>query len=158
MTLCGLWHGASWNYVAVGLYNGVLLALHRIWDRALTGRPRADARPRTRPYQALAWAVTMLQVLAGLVLVRLGKLGRLLAGAGVAVRLRHGHGAYQHAGRGAAAVRLVALGHWLGGWRGVRACWTCRPRCGRGSMWRPSSLIVVLGPDVGKAFIYFQFY
>ena len=25
MTLCGLWHGASWNYVLWGFYNGVLL-------------------------------------------------------------------------------------------------------------------------------------
>src|SRR5207249_11140660 len=29
MTLCGLWHGASWNYVLWGFYNGVLLALDR---------------------------------------------------------------------------------------------------------------------------------
>src|SRR5207244_1837347 len=42
MTLCGLWHGASWNYVLWGFYNGVLLALHRIYDRTLRGRPWAD--------------------------------------------------------------------------------------------------------------------
>src|SRR5262245_30944933 len=43
MTLCGLWHGASWNYVLWGFYNGVLLAAHRGYDRLLTGRSWADA-------------------------------------------------------------------------------------------------------------------
>jgi D-alanyl-lipoteichoic acid acyltransferase DltB (MBOAT superfamily) len=33
MTLGGLWHGAAWNFVAWGVYQGTLLALHR----ALTG-------------------------------------------------------------------------------------------------------------------------
>jgi D-alanyl-lipoteichoic acid acyltransferase DltB (MBOAT superfamily) len=34
MTLGGLWHGAAWNFVAWGIYQGGLLAVHR----ALTGR------------------------------------------------------------------------------------------------------------------------
>ncbi|MEM7668477.1 MAG: MBOAT family O-acyltransferase, partial [Pseudomonadota bacterium] len=34
MTLGGLWHGAAWNFVAWGVYQGTLLALHR----ALSGR------------------------------------------------------------------------------------------------------------------------
>src|SRR5262249_25006052 len=42
MTLCGLWHGASWNYLTWGFYNGLLLAGHRLYDRALTGRTWAD--------------------------------------------------------------------------------------------------------------------
>lgn len=31
MGLGGLWHGASWNFMAWGLYHGVLLCLHRGW-------------------------------------------------------------------------------------------------------------------------------
>jgi alginate O-acetyltransferase complex protein AlgI len=31
MLLCGLWHGASWNYVAWGGIHGASLAIHRIW-------------------------------------------------------------------------------------------------------------------------------
>ncbi|MEM7768689.1 MAG: MBOAT family O-acyltransferase, partial [Pseudomonadota bacterium] len=34
MTLGGLWHGAAWNFIAWGVYQGGLLAAHR----ALTGR------------------------------------------------------------------------------------------------------------------------
>lgn len=31
MGLCGLWHGASWNFVVWGLFHGTLLAIHRVW-------------------------------------------------------------------------------------------------------------------------------
>jgi len=31
MLLCGLWHGASWNFVVWGGLHGVSLALHRAW-------------------------------------------------------------------------------------------------------------------------------
>ena len=31
MTLSGLWHGASWNFVIWGMYNGVLLSFERMW-------------------------------------------------------------------------------------------------------------------------------
>jgi hypothetical protein len=32
--LCGLWHGASWNFVLWGLYHAVLLLVYRVIDRA----------------------------------------------------------------------------------------------------------------------------
>jgi alginate O-acetyltransferase complex protein AlgI len=31
MLLCGLWHGASWNYVVWGGIHGTSLAIHRVW-------------------------------------------------------------------------------------------------------------------------------
>ncbi len=33
MTLCGLWHGASWTFVIWGMYHGVLLLTHRFLVR-----------------------------------------------------------------------------------------------------------------------------
>jgi alginate O-acetyltransferase complex protein AlgI len=33
MLLCGLWHGASWNFVFWGGLHGVSLAIHRAWNR-----------------------------------------------------------------------------------------------------------------------------
>jgi alginate O-acetyltransferase complex protein AlgI len=33
MLLCGLWHGASWNFVFWGALHGVALAIHRAWSR-----------------------------------------------------------------------------------------------------------------------------
>ena len=35
MTVIGLWHGASWNFVLFGLYYGVLLILYLIWRTSL---------------------------------------------------------------------------------------------------------------------------
>lgn len=34
MFLCGLWHGASWNFVLWGGLHGASLAIHRIWKNA----------------------------------------------------------------------------------------------------------------------------
>jgi alginate O-acetyltransferase complex protein AlgI len=39
--LCGLWHGASWTFVAWGLYHGIFLVLERTaWGAALEKFPR----------------------------------------------------------------------------------------------------------------------
>src|SRR5439155_1303125 len=70
MTLCGLWHGASWNYVLWGFYNGVVLALHRVWDRLLTGREWADRIRANFGYRLLAWSAALVQIFVGLVMVR----------------------------------------------------------------------------------------
>src|SRR5207245_5631249 len=70
MTLCGLWHGASWNYVVWGAYNGVLLAFHRVYDRALRGRDWAD-RIRAQPlFRLVAVCSTFYLFACGLVPVR----------------------------------------------------------------------------------------
>ena len=38
--LCGLWHGASWIFLAWGLYHGFFLALERIFPRFAASMPR----------------------------------------------------------------------------------------------------------------------
>ncbi len=43
MVLGGLWHGASWNFVLWGFYQGTMLCMYRIW-RTLRGT-RASASP-----------------------------------------------------------------------------------------------------------------
>ena len=40
MLLGGLWHGASWNFVAWGGFHGIALALHKGW-RSLTGKKKS---------------------------------------------------------------------------------------------------------------------
>jgi len=37
MVLVGLWHGANWNFVAWGIYHGLLLIGYRLFDRAKVG-------------------------------------------------------------------------------------------------------------------------
>ncbi|MCW2237646.1 MBOAT family O-acyltransferase [Azospirillum canadense] len=72
MGLCGLWHGAAWTFVAWGLMHGVGLIACHVWQGL--------KRPLPFP---LAWALTMLFVVAGWVLFRapdFATAGRLLAG------------------------------------------------------------------------------
>jgi alginate O-acetyltransferase complex protein AlgI len=54
MLLGGLWHGASWNFVAWGLLHGIALIVHRAWRRAA---------PQSRVPRALAWPLTLLFVM-----------------------------------------------------------------------------------------------
>jgi alginate O-acetyltransferase complex protein AlgI len=70
MTLCGLWHGASWNYILWGFFNGILLSLHRMYDRALEGQAWAERMRGSVFYRATAVACTLLSVAMGLVMLR----------------------------------------------------------------------------------------
>ena len=62
MTLGGLWHGAAWNFVLWGVYQGGLLSLHR----ALAGRHRQTGEGKRRGRAAWVWRglaiVTFFQV------------------------------------------------------------------------------------------------
>ena len=40
MTLCGLWHGANWNFVFFGAVHGSLLVVHRRFRQATASKPR----------------------------------------------------------------------------------------------------------------------
>ena len=42
MGLGGLWHGASWNFAAWGLYHGTLLVAHRYWRKFVIARGIAE--------------------------------------------------------------------------------------------------------------------
>jgi alginate O-acetyltransferase complex protein AlgI len=53
--LCGLWHGASWTFVAWGAFHGVLLALERPLVVAREGR----GWPGGQVYVVAAWAASM---------------------------------------------------------------------------------------------------
>jgi D-alanyl-lipoteichoic acid acyltransferase DltB (MBOAT superfamily) len=59
MSLCGLWHGAGWTFVAWGLMHGVGLIACRAWQSTMPPLP-----------SAMAWLVTMLFVIVGWVLFR----------------------------------------------------------------------------------------
>lgn len=49
MTLGGLWHGAAWNFVLWGVYQGTLLSLHRAW----AGRRSGSGEGLRRSWRAL---------------------------------------------------------------------------------------------------------
>jgi alginate O-acetyltransferase complex protein AlgI len=157
LTLCGLWHGASWNYVLWGFYNGVLLVSHRVWDGSLTGRPWADTLRASSIYRALALVGTFLMVAAGLIFVR----SESWAGCWLVQSVWLG-GA--HLGQSWVPiwvpflVLLTVLEHVLG--------WVLsRVGAGRWVMPLPRVAfhvativaLVVFGPGASRPFIYFQF-
>ncbi|HPK04110.1 MAG TPA: MBOAT family O-acyltransferase [Candidatus Sumerlaeota bacterium] len=51
MLLGGLWHGAAWNFVAWGLYHGLLLILHRLAEHV--GFWRSENAALSRPLRLL---------------------------------------------------------------------------------------------------------
>ncbi len=63
MTLCGLWHGASWSFVVWGTLHGIALVLCSLWRRYC---PRLPA--------LLGWALTVSFVLLTGVIFRAGTL------------------------------------------------------------------------------------
>src|SRR5207245_505954 len=62
MTLGGLWHGASWNFVLWGLLHGLLLIGHRLFQEFCEPRPRVAALLRTWAGTGLRVGVTCLSV------------------------------------------------------------------------------------------------
>ncbi len=102
MTLCGLWHGASWNFVLWGFYNGVLLVLHRAiaWPRCMA----------TALFRPAAIAFTFLLFCSGMVLFR----AQTLADAGTMLwRLAAPTAGIMpaHIAAALALLALLALGH-----------------------------------------------
>ena len=69
MLLGGLWHGASWTFVAWGALHGVYLMLHH-GLRAALGEARLARLATQRTWRLLGWAVTMLAVVVAWVLFR----------------------------------------------------------------------------------------
>jgi alginate O-acetyltransferase complex protein AlgI len=75
MLLCGLWHGASWNFVLWGGMHGIALAIHRLW-----GAWDPLASLRTRPLLHSLWTVishflTLSVALVGWIFFRASSLG-----------------------------------------------------------------------------------
>jgi alginate O-acetyltransferase complex protein AlgI len=70
MLLCGLWHGASWNFVFWGGLNGAALALHRAW-KAWNPLASLDQQPVFRfTWTAMSHLLTLAIVLVGWIFFR----------------------------------------------------------------------------------------
>ena len=58
MTLGGLWHGASWNFVLWGALHGLFLSVHRLFRSFCDNRPLLDAALQSVPGTTLRMALT----------------------------------------------------------------------------------------------------
>ncbi len=154
--LCGLWHGAAWHWFAYGLYNGVLMCLHRAFDRAT---PDAGWR-KTTWWTWGAWTATSYQLVLGLVLIRMADWdGGLLI-----LQSLLGFGWSPTAA--SAALPLVAVAALLamglaghlehGSARASPSRWSLPSLRGLGYA-AAVVLLVTLGPGATKGFIYIAF-
>jgi alginate O-acetyltransferase complex protein AlgI len=158
MALAGLWHGANWNWILYGVYTGVVLSLHRVYDRALTGVAWADRIRQSAWFQPVAVAATLPQIFAGLILARMES----WAGCGhfqaSLLGLNPGAGEHWLPVWVPLMVGLVAAGHLFSGLGDLRCRLLTMPATVRAAAYVGAVVMVVtFGPGVGKTFIYFQF-
>ncbi len=157
-TLCGLWHGAGWNFVVWGLLNGILLVIHAAFRPWCEARPRLAGLLRTVPGTALRVALTFTCFCVIFVIFRspdfttsttmLMRMMTPAAGAGLPLEAR---GLYL-------TFAAVALGHALGSGKIGQRLWDRLPAPVRGlGFGAVLALALVLAPADSKAFIYFQF-
>ena len=78
----GLWHGASWTFVAWGFLQAVGLTIQTLWERRFAKLAKADrrwvARRKSSWYGRLAWAFTQGFFLLSLIPFRAGSFGQAL--------------------------------------------------------------------------------
>ena len=78
MVLGGLWHGASWNFVIWGAYQGALLCVNRLFGGLIVRSTGLSRWFETRVARLLCWAVTLYFVLLGWLIFYVKDLHQLL--------------------------------------------------------------------------------
>ncbi len=158
MALGGLWHGAAWTFLAWGALHGLLLIGHRVFAEWCTRRAGVGRALRSPPGTVLRVAVTFGTVGVGWVLFRATSFGAAAEMLGRLFVPHAGLGSRQHdlalfllIGVLLAGQLVVRWGHWRS--------WAPRlpgPVLGVGYAGL-LTLALVLAPDGGRSFIYFQF-
>jgi alginate O-acetyltransferase complex protein AlgI len=158
MTLGGLWHGANWTFVVWGILHGGLLIVHRQFQDFCKRLPSADRLARTVPGTALRIGLTLLSVMVCWVFFRAETFTH------AATFLRHlfvpttGLPAPLHHFGLWLTLAVVVVSHVVGylGWEQKALGKLPAPAIGF-SYAVILTLALLLSPDTGKAFIYFQF-
>lgn len=185
MTLGGLWHGVSWMFVVWGLVHGILLVVHRAFRSFCEMRPRLDRLVQSIPGRSVAVALTLFCVMMTWVLFYTGSLeaeSALVAASKNAAAGQRVQATTYNAVKAsrtifkrlftnrpgfACPIDSVSL------WCTVALMVVCHALAQRG-LWRKIAtrlpapamglgyalvlcMALVLAPDAGKAFIYFQF-
>ena len=160
MTLGGLWHGASWNFVLWGVLHGVFLSVHRLFRSYCATRPRLDAWLQTSPGTALRMALTFFCVYQGFVLFRAATFaaaadmfGRLWSpAAGLAIWHPYGYPLFWGIVAGFVLCHVAGCRRW---WERLSLR---LPAPAVGAVYVVALLLcMVMAPVNQKPFIYFQF-
>jgi alginate O-acetyltransferase complex protein AlgI len=158
MALGGLWHGAAWTFVVWGLLHGVYLIVQRRFAIFAHARPRLDAVLQSRVGTAMRVSLTLLAVTLGWVLFRATDFTKALEvytglfthQAGLAPPMVAASLLWLLAG--------VAIAHFCGVTGLAHRLDTRLPASAVGIAYAAAVVVaLVLAPDAGKVFIYFQF-
>jgi alginate O-acetyltransferase complex protein AlgI len=158
MTLGGLWHGASWNFVLWGFVHGMLLVGHRLFRAGVCRFPRMERGLDSRLGTAICVALTFFTICFTWLLFRATSFEH--------ISLLLQRMLIPQAGLGTPAAPagllytylLVGLCHWFGSqlWHQRRREKT--PKLGLALGYCSVLLAtLLLAPKSGQAFIYFQF-
>jgi alginate O-acetyltransferase complex protein AlgI len=158
MTLGGLWHGASWTFVAWGLLHGMLLVGHRGMQRIGKWSPAFDRALLSSAGTGLRVATTFLTVSLLWVFFRAADFRTALRLFSRLVALDGNWPAPGLTNRFAELVAAMILLHLFAQWGWWRKWAVDLPAPVRGLGYAVVlALALMLAPDSGKAFIYFQF-
>jgi alginate O-acetyltransferase complex protein AlgI len=158
MTLGGLWHGASWTFIVWGVLHGLLLIGHRAFRDFCKPKPRLDAVLQSPAGTVFRLLATFLCVCVGWVFFR----ATTFTGASAILQrmvVPH-HGLTTPLPNRSLWVlgTVLVIGHAAGA-TGLWKRWAPRvpaPILGVG-YGLLLTLALILAPETGKAFIYFQF-
>ncbi|HQU44510.1 MAG TPA: MBOAT family protein [Pirellulales bacterium] len=158
MTLGGLWHGASWTFVIWGVIHGAVLIGHRYFREFCQARPKLNDALLTPPGTAVRIAMTFLTVSLAWVFFRATTFGAAMTVLGRMFSVQQGLGPPMAKESLWVLTSVVVAAH-LFALSGLWKKWSVRmpaPMLGM-SYALLLTITLVLAPDSGKAFIYFQF-
>ena len=158
MTLGGLWHGASWTFVIWGVMHGVVLVAHRYFRGFCLARPKLNDALLTPPGTALRIGLTFLTVSLAWIFFRATTFSGAMLMLGRMFTTAHGLGPPMAKESLWVLTSVVVAAH-VFALSGLWKKWSLRmPAPVLGMSYAVLlTLTLVLAPDAGKAFIYFQF-
>ena len=158
MTLGGLWHGASWTFVIWGVMHGVVLVAHRYFRGFCQARPKLEGALLTPPGTALRIGMTFLTVSLAWIFFRATTFTAATMMLGRMFTVQHGMGPPMAKESLWVLTSVIVAAH-VFALSGLWKKWSVRmpaPILGM-SYALLLTITLVLAPDSGKAFIYFQF-
>ena len=157
-TLCGLWHGAAWRFVAWGFLTGVWMCAYQITRPWMQAQPWLNRMLLTAPGTAIRIGSTVLIFMLTLVIFRAPT---LLEGFTMLGRLFVPVGGERIAMKPESFVFLtgiVIIGYLIAAEERWQRIWERLPTPARGlGLAGAMAAALLFAPDAGQSFIYFQF-